>query len=64
MKGAIYLNISKKEKELLLELICNEQLSMITKDIYENINSNHRYKRLEKLKVKLKRENSINKEVK
>lgn len=58
------MNLSRKDKELLLDLICNEQLSMITKDIYDDITTNHRYKRLEKLKVKLKTENCNNKEEK
>lgn len=62
-KGEIILTLSKKDKELLLELICNEQFYMITKDIYYNITSNHRYQRLEKLKIKLKKENYNNKEV-
>lgn len=62
-KGEIILTLSKKDRELLLELICNEQFCMIAKDIYDDITSNHRYQRLEKLKIKLKKENCNNKEV-
>ena len=44
--------LSKEEKKLLLELICNEQVHMIIKDHtkYES----DKYKKLEKLKVKIK----------
>lgn len=44
--------ISKEEKKLLLELICNEQIHMIIKDNskYES----DKYKKLEELKVKIK----------
>ena len=43
---------SEKEKGLLLELICFEQLNMVTKD-HEQYNSD-KYKELEELKVKIK----------
>ena len=44
--------LSKNEKKLLIELICNEQTCMIVKDHtkYES----DRYKELEALKVKIK----------
>lgn len=44
--------LSKNEKKLLIELICNEQTHMIIKDHskYEST----KYKNLEKLKVKIK----------
>lgn len=46
------LSLSKEEKKLLLELICNEQIHMIIKDNtkYES----EKYKCLEELKVKFK----------
>lgn len=44
--------LSKNEKKLLIELICNEQTHMIVKDHskYEST----KYKNLEELKVKIK----------
>ena len=44
--------LSKEEKKLLLELICNEQVHMIIKDHtkYES----EKYKKLDELKVKIK----------
>lgn len=44
--------ISKEDKKILIELICNEQTHMIIKDNtkYES----DKYKKLEKLKVKIK----------
>ena len=44
--------LSKEEKKLLLELICNEQVHMIIKDHtkYES----DKYRKLEELKVKIK----------
>ena len=43
---------SKKEKEILIELICNEQTHMIIKnpESYDT----PKYRRLEELKVKIK----------
>lgn len=43
---------SEKEKDLLLELICFEQLNIVMKD-HEQYNSD-KYKELEELKVKIK----------
>lgn len=44
--------ISKEEKKILIELICNERTHMIVKDHtkYES----EKYRKLEKLKVKIK----------
>ena len=44
--------MNKEEKKILIELICNEQTHMIVKDHtkYES----DKYKKLEKLKVKIK----------
>ena len=44
--------ISKEEKKLLIELICNEQTHIIVKDHtkYES----EKYKKLDELKVKIK----------
>lgn len=44
--------LSKDEKKLIIELICNEQTHMIVKDHtkYES----EKYKKLEQLKVKIK----------
>lgn len=44
--------LSKEEKKMLIELICNEQTHMIIKDHtkYES----DKYKHLEELKVKIK----------
>ena len=46
------INLTKEEKKMLIELICNEQTHMIVKDHtkYES----DKYKKLEKLKVKIK----------
>ena len=45
-------NLTKEEKKMLIELICNEQTHMIIKDHtkYES----DKYKKLEELKVKIK----------
>lgn len=43
--------ISAKEKTLILDLICKEQMLMISKSI-SNVNSD-KYIELEKLKIKL-----------
>lgn len=45
-------NLSKNEKKIIIELICNEQTHMIIKD-HTKYNSD-KYKRLEELKVKIK----------
>lgn len=44
--------ITKEEKKILIELICNEQTHMIVKDHtkYES----DKYKKLEELKIKIK----------
>lgn len=47
----------KKEKEILIELICNEQTHMIIENP-ESYNT-LRYKQLEELKVKIKDDNVI-----
>ena len=46
------INLTKEEKKMLIELICNEQTHMIVKDHtkYES----DKYKKLEELKVKIK----------
>lgn len=45
------LNLSKKERQLLLEIICEKQFHMIAKN---NLSyANDKYNRLEKLKVKI-----------
>ena len=46
------MKLSKEEKKLLLELICNEQVHMIIRDNtkYES----EKYVKLEELKVKIK----------
>lgn len=51
------LSLSKNEKKMLIELISNEQIHMIIKDHtrYES----DKYKKLEKLKVKIKDVKSI-----
>ena len=46
------MKISKEEKKLLIELICNEQTHMIVKD-HTKYDSD-KYRKLEKLKVKIK----------
>lgn len=45
-------SLSKEEKKILIELICNEQTHMIIKD-HTKYDSN-KYKNLEALKVKIK----------
>lgn len=45
-------SLSKEEKKILIELICNEQTHMIIKD-HTKYDSN-KYKSLEALKVKIK----------
>lgn len=45
-------SLSKEEKKMLIELICNEQTHMIIKD-HTKYDSN-KYKSLETLKVKIK----------
>lgn len=45
-------SLSKEEKKMLIELICNEQTHMIIKD-HTKYDSN-KYKSLEALKVKIK----------
>lgn len=47
-----FLSLSKEEKKILIELICNEQTHMIIKD-HTKYNSK-KYKNLEVLKVKIK----------
>lgn len=45
------LNLSNKERQLLLEIICKKQFHMIAKN---NLSyANDKYNRLEKLKVKI-----------
>ncbi len=45
------LNLSNKERQLLLEIICEKQFHMIAKN---NLSyANDKYNRLEKLKVKI-----------
>lgn len=45
------LNLSSKERQLLLEIICEKQFHMIAKN---NLSyANDKYNRLEKLKVKI-----------
>ena len=46
------MKISKEEKKLLIELICNEQTHMIVKD-HTKYDSD-KYRKLEELKVKIK----------
>ena len=46
------MKINKEEKKLLIELICNEQTHMIVKDHTKY--DSQKYKKLEKLKVKIK----------
>ena len=48
----MYETVNNSEKEMLIELICNEQTHMIIKDHtkYES----EKYKKLEKLKIKIK----------
>lgn len=47
--------LSRRDKKILIELICNEQTHMITKhpESYES----DKYKHLEELKVKIKNYN-------
>lgn len=44
--------LSKNEKRLLIELICNEQTHMIIKDHTKY--KSEKYKELERLKIKIK----------
>ena len=46
------LSLSKEEKKLLMELICNEQIHMIIKN-HTRYDSD-KYKKLEELKIKIK----------
>ena len=46
------MRLNKEEKKLLIELICNEQTHMIVKDHTKY--DSQKYKKLEKLKVKIK----------
>lgn len=46
------IEISKEEKKILIELICNEQTHMIIKD-HTKYDSD-KYKKLETLKIKIK----------
>lgn len=45
------LNLSNKERQLLLEIICEKQFHMIAKNNLSYVND--KYNRLEKLKVKI-----------
>lgn len=45
-------SLTKEEKKMIIELICNEQTHMIVKD-HTKYNSD-KYKKLEELKVKVK----------
>lgn len=50
------LNLSSKERQLLLEIICEKQFHMIAKS---NLSyANDKYNRLEKLKVKINNYNT------
>ena len=46
------MRLNKEEKKVLIELICNEQTHMIVKDHTKY--DSQKYKKLEKLKVKIK----------
>ena len=46
------MKISKEEKKLLIELICNEQTHMIIKD--QPKHESDKYRKLEEVKVKIK----------
>lgn len=46
------MKLNKEERNILLEMVCNEQLHMIKKDVAKY--KSCKYKTLEKLKVKLK----------
>ena len=46
------MKLNKEEKKMLIELICNEQTHMIVKDHTKY--DSQKYKKLEKLKVKIK----------
>lgn len=52
MGGENVSSISKDEKKMLIELICNEQTHMIIKDHTKY--DSEKYKKLETLKVKIK----------
>lgn len=45
--------MSKKDKKLLIEIICNEQTNMIIKD--HTTHESERYKELERLKARIRR---------
>lgn len=45
-------SLTKHEKKIIIELICNEQTHMIIKD--HNKYNSDKYKKLEELKVKFK----------
>ena len=44
--------LSKKDKKIIIEIVCKEQTSMIIKD--HTLYNSDRYKTLEELKVKIK----------
>lgn len=44
--------ITKEEKEIIIKLICNEQTHMIVKDSMKY--KSDKYKKLEKLKIRIK----------
>lgn len=46
------MNLCKDEKQMIIELICSEQTHMIIKN--NNKYKSDRYKKLEKLKIKIK----------
>lgn len=46
------MNLCKDEKQMIIELICNEQTHMIIKN--NNKYKSDRYKKLEKLKIRIK----------
>ena len=46
------MRLNKEEKKVLIELICNEQTHMIVNDHTKY--DSQKYKKLEKLKVKIK----------
>lgn len=44
--------MTKEEKKILLELVCNEQIHMIIKDSTKY--DSDKYKKLEEMKIKIK----------
>lgn len=44
--------MTRKEKRILIELLCKEQTEMIVKDC--SLYSSEKYKKLEEMKVKIK----------